>query len=195
MPTGPIDVVSRPTTSDYVWNAAALTRSSLLATSLGTFATVTAGLALVVAGDLLSIIVLLGGLSLLTGLFVVPFIWWPIHQRRDLVLAPVHVVADDQGITWETEASTARHDWTVFRRIRETSGAFLFDTGANVAMLLPKRGIPEADVERLRSLFVLRGVMPPKPSGLERLRPLVGVAVGLAAAVAVIAMPIVLGPP
>jgi hypothetical protein len=194
MPTDPIAVDSRPTASDYVWNTAAHFRSSLLATSLGTFTTVTATLALIVAGDLASIVILVGGLSLLSGLFVVPFIWWPIHERRDLALAPVHVVADDEGITWGTETSTARHDWTVFRRIRETSGAFVLDTGANVAMLLSKRDIAEADIERLRSLFALKGVIPPEPSGPERLRPFLGVAIGLAAAVVVIGMPIVLGP-
>jgi len=175
-----------------MWNAMALTRSSLVAIAIGTFATVAAVLSIVVTGDRGSIILLLGGLSLLTGLFVVPFMWWPIHQRRDLVLAPVHVVAEESGIALATETSSTRYDWTVFRRIRETSGAFVLDTGANVAILIAKRGVPEAEIENLRSLFVDVGTMPPPPTGLRRLRPLLGVVIGVAAIVLAVGASIVL---
>ena len=199
-PNTHIDFVSRPTTSDYVWNAMAVTRSSLVTIAVGTFATATAVVTGILTGDRVLNLpllagLLLAGLSLLTGLFVVPFIWWPIHERRDLVLAPVHFVADEEGISLATETSTARHEWSVFRRIRETPGAFVLDTGANVGILVPKRGIAEPEIGRLRSLFVAAGTMTAEPSGLERWRPLLGVALGLIATLVAFGAPMVLGSP
>jgi hypothetical protein len=192
MPLAPIDVVARPTAGDYLSNSMALTRSSMFATALGTFGTVTGFLALAVAGDAFGLIPLIGGLAFVTGLFSVPFVWWAIRQRRDLVLAPVHVIADDDGITWETDAFTTRHDWKVFRKVREMRGGFLLDTGANVAMLLSKRGIDDGDIERLRALFIAKDVMPER-SGTEWLRPLLGGALGVIAALSAIWLPVLLG--
>lgn len=186
--------VSRPTVTDYMWNAIAITRSSLISIALGTFATTSSILAIVVAGDTSSVFVLLGGLSLLTGVFVVPFVWWPIHQRRDLVLAPIDVVADERGLSFTTSTSTGRHDWSVFRRVRETSGAFIFDTGTNVAILVAKRDVSESDVARLRSLLVATGTMRPTTSSADRLRPFLGVAIGIGATAFIIVSTILLGP-
>lgn len=189
-----VTFVSRPTVSDYMWNAIAITRSSLISIALGTFATTSSILAIVVAGDTSSVFVLLGGLSLLTGVFVVPFVWWPIHQRRDLVLAPIDVVADERGLSFTTSTSTGRHDWSVFRRVRETSGAFIFDTGTNVAILIAKRDVPDGDVARLRSLLVATGTMRLSTTAAGRLRPLLGVAVGIGATAFIIVATILLGP-
>jgi hypothetical protein len=189
-----ITFVSRPSAGDYLWNAAAVMRSSAVTTAIGTFGTATAAPAIVLLGDIASIFLLLGGLSFLTGVFVVPFMWWSIHQRRDLVLAPVQVVADEAGISFTTATTTARHDWSVFRRVRERPGAFLFDTGVNVALLIATRDVADRDVRRLRSLLVATGTLRPQASGTDRLRLLVGVAVGLGAAALSIFGPLVLGP-
>ena len=186
--------VSRPTIGDYMWNAIAITRSSMVSTAIGTFATTSGLLATVLTGDISSVVVLLAGLSFLTGVFVVPFVWWPIHQRRDLVLAPVDVVADKSGVSFTTATSTGRHDWSVFRRVRETSGAFIFDTGTNVAILILKRDVAERDVAGMRSLLVATGMLRPTTTGVDRLRPLLGVAVGLGAVGLVIIGAILLGP-
>jgi hypothetical protein len=186
--------VSRPSVGDYMWNAIAISRSSLVLISVGTFATTTSALAIVLAGDTVSVLFLLVGLSLLSGVFSVPFMWWPIHRRRDLVLAPVDVVADEGGISFATATSSARHGWSVFRRVRETPRAFLFDTGVNVAILLAKRGIADGDVEALRSLLHKTGTLQSAPSGVDRLRPLLGVAIGLGAAGLVILGPLVISP-
>ncbi len=186
--------VSRPTIGDYMWNAIAITRSSMVSTAIGTFATTSGLLATVLTGDISSVVVLLAGLSFLTGVFVVPFVWWPIHQRRDLVLAPVDVVADKSGVSFTTATSTGRHDWSVFRRVRETSGAFIFDTGTNVAILVAKRDVSERDVAGLRSLLVATGTMRPPTTGVDRLRPLLGVAVGIGATAFIVIGAILLGP-
>ena len=186
--------VSRPTIGDYMWNAIAITRSSMVSTAIGTFATTSGLLATVLTGDISSVVVLLAGLSFLTGVFVVPFVWWPIHQRRDLVLAPVDVVADKSGVSFTTATSTGRHDWSVFRRVRETSGAFIFDTGTNVAILIAKRDVAERDVAGMRSLLVATGTLRPTTTGVDRLRPLLGVAVGIGATAFIVIGAILLGP-
>ena len=186
--------VSRPTIGDYMWNAIAITRSSMVSTAIGTFATTSGLLATVLTGDILSVVVLLAGLSFLTGVVIVPFVWWPIHQRRDLVLAPVDVVADKSGVSFTTATSTGRHDWSVFRRVRETSGAFIFDTGTNVAILIAKRDVAERDVAGMRSLLVATGTLRPTTTGVDRLRPLLGVAVGIGATAFIVIGAILLGP-
>jgi YcxB-like protein len=191
---GSITFVSRPTMADVIGSAVVLTRWSLFSSAAGTFACVNALFAIVVTGDRLSILFLLLGLSFLTGVFIVPFAWWALHQRRDLVLAEVEVLADDAGITLTTAASTGRHDWSVFRQVRETSGAFVLDTGAGAAVLIVKRGADAASIEGLRRLLIAAGKVPPDGRRRDLRRTVFGVAIGLAATAVLIGSAILFGP-
>jgi hypothetical protein len=165
------------TVGDLVWNSAELVRRSALIIVMGTGITVTSAIALVL-GDMVSIIFVLLGLSFLTGLFVVPFVWWSVRQRRDLVLAPVSYEIDDAGISMTTSSATTRTAWSVYRRARETSRAFVLDTGVGTAIILLKRAMDPEVLGRVRGLLRRRGLLV-EPSLRRRLRPLLWVAVGL----------------
>lgn len=165
----------------------------MVSSVLGTFGVATSLFSLLIVGDPVALVILIGGVALLSGTFIVPFVWWSIHQRRDLVLAPIEVVADASGLSVATATTTGRHDWSVFRRVRETSGAFLFDTGAGTAILLSKRGVAEADLTRLRLLLVRSGTLD-FPQGGDWSRRITGVVIGLGLTAVVIALPILLGP-
>ena len=175
---------SRPSAADVIANAAAYMRRTGIALLFGTFATVSSILGLVLAGDATSLIFLLLGLSFLSGVFAVPFVWWSVRRRRDLVLAPLDVVADEEGIGVTASYGSSRHAWSVYRRVRETDRAFLLDMGTGSAAMITKRGVPDTDVAAFRALLVRVGVLA-TPGGLRRyLRPLVWVAVGAGLALA-----------
>jgi hypothetical protein len=182
-----IRFTSRPTAADVLWNASSLMRGSAFSLTIGTFVTVTAAVAFVL-GDLFSLVFLLLGLSFLTGTFAAPFILWSIWRRRDLVLAEMEVRADDGRIAYRTAISATTQAWSVYRRARETSRAFLLDTGAGVAVLLSKRGMSPVDVAGLRAILTRNGLLVPV-GRLARLRPMAFVTLGL-----VIAAGLILGP-
>lgn len=174
-----IRFVAQPTMGDLVWHQAELMRRAALVIVFGTFVTVTSAIALAL-GDLTSIIGLLLGLSFLSGLFGVPFVWWAIHQRRDLLLAPVSFEIDDEGISMSTSRSTSRSAWSVFRRARETRRAFVLDTGAGAAAMVLKRAMGADVVDSVRARLQRLGLLR-EPTLARRLRPLVWVGVGLLA--------------
>ena len=171
----------QPTMGELIWHQAELARRSAFLIVLGTFVTVTSAFT-VFLGDVVSIIGVLLGLSMLSGLFVVPFVWWAIRQRRDLMLAPVSYEIDDAGISMSTNSSTTRSAWSVFRRARETSRAFVLDTGAGAAAVLLKRAMDPEVVVAVRARLRHLGLLD-EPTLSRRLRPLVWVAVALLLAV------------
>ena len=173
-----IRFVSQATVGDLVWHNAELVRRSAFVTVIGTFVTVISVFA-TIAGDRLSILGILLGLSFLTGLFVVPFVWWSVRQRRDLLLAPFTVEADDEGLTLTSSGATSQLAWSVYRRARETRRAFVLDTGAGTVVVLLKRAMDQTDRDAFRGLLVRLGLLPDRPTLSGRLRPLLGVAVGL----------------
>jgi hypothetical protein len=191
---GAVQFTSTPRASDVIWNAAEMVRSSILATAIGTFATTTGLLGLIVLRNPLVLPVVIVGIAFLTGLFVVPFVWWAIYRRPDLVLAPFEVSADEGGVSMVTPTTRARHEWSVFRSIRETGRAFVLDTGAGVSFSVAKRDVSDADIAGLRALVRRKGVLRPT-SGLASRRTLLGIAIGLVAAAASILAPILLSSP
>jgi hypothetical protein len=174
-----IRFVAQPSMGELIWHQAELARRAAPLIVLGTFVTVTSAITLVL-GDATSIIGLLLGLSLLSGLFAAPFVWWAVRQRRDLLLAPVTYEIDDEGISMTTSSSTARSVWSVFRRARETRRAFVLDTGAGAAIVLLKRPMGPEVVESVRERLRRRGLLL-EPTLVRRMRPLVWVGVGLLA--------------
>jgi hypothetical protein len=175
---------SAPTVGDIYWQSVAVMRRSAFSLAVGTFMTATS-LVAIVLGDRSSVVVLLVGLSLLSGLFAAPFVWWTIRQRRDLVLSPVTVEADSAGLSLTSVQATTQLRWPVFRRARETKRAFQLDTGAGAVVVVHKRGVAEADIGAFRGLLTVNGLIR-GPNPRTRLRPLVGVAVGLIGAVVLI---------
>lgn len=177
----PLRFTTTPTTSDMVWNAASLMQRSRFAMVVGGFNTTLAALGLV-RGDVVSVILLLLGLSFLTGLFVAPFVWWAIRQRRELVLAPVTFTADVGGLDIESSVSHGRQDWSVYRRANETDRAFVLDTGIGAAVVITKRGLAPASIHALRALLARVGLGRTTPDPLGSLRQVGWIIVGVAGA-------------
>lgn len=183
-PTAPgsthVRFTARPSARDLTVNAAALMRGSGLSLLFGTVLTVTS-IANILQGDqVVSVISLLLGVTFLTGAMIVPLVWWSIRRRRDLVLAPIDVDADDEGIRISAAYGTSQQSWSVYRHVRETSRAFVLDTGSGAAALLTKRGVAAADIDGFRDLVRRVGLLKPKPGLRRALRPLLWVALGLA---------------
>lgn len=183
---------AHPSTGDVVWNAATLMRRSAIMIAFGTFATATSAVA-IVEGDPTGIVFLALGLSFLTGLFVAPFVWWAVHRRRDLVLAPLDVEADTHGLSIASSYGSTQHAWSVFRSARETSRAFVLDTGIGSAALITKRGVDPGTVSAFRGHLVRAGLLRLPVTAMDRIRPLLWVGVGLAVAGALIAGPRLIG--
>jgi hypothetical protein len=182
---------SEPTSGDVLWNSASLVRRSAFTLVLGTFLMVTSALTLFL-GDLFSLIGLAIGLALLTGAMIVPFVWWSIRQRRDLVLAVLDVTADRAGLTITSTQASTRQDWSIYRRVNETSRAFLLSTGMSATVLLAKRGMSPTELDAFRALLAEVGLLRPARR-FDRIRQLVWVAVGLALAGALILAPRLIG--
>ena len=147
----------------------------------GTIITATSGFTFLI-GDAFSIIGVLLGLSFLTGVFVVPFVWWSVRQRRDLLLATTSCEVDDDGISMTSSASTTRMSWSVFRRARETNRVFVLDTGAGAAIILLKRAMGPEVTDAVRGVLTRHGLLSDSTGLARRLRPLLWYAVGLGVA-------------
>jgi YcxB-like protein len=169
---------------DILVNATALVRGSGATLALGTFMTATGIVGLALGDRLGSALVLVFGVLFLSGLLLVPFVWWSIRQRRELVLAPITIEADTEGLTVSASFATSKQSWTMYRRARETSRGFLLDIGTGASVMIAKRGIAGADILAFRELLRRAGLLT-TASLARRLRPLVWIAVGLLATVAV----------
>jgi hypothetical protein len=185
-PADPTRVVftAHPTTGDLIANAMAFTRRSAVAQTLGSFAVVTSIVGFIVLGEPVVLLFLLFGLSFLTGAFSVPFVWWTIRRRRDLVLAPVEIDADADGLSLTASYATSRQAWSVYRRVRETGRAFVMDTGAGPGAIITKRGVAPADVEAFRALLLRVGVLQVTRGASDLVRPVLWIALGAVAALA-----------
>ena len=179
---------SYPSQGDILNNAAALARRSAVSQAVGAFAT-TIAIVAIVLGEWWIVFFLAFGLLLLSGYFIVPFMWISIRKRRDLILAPVQVEADRQGVTMTTKQASVRQSWSVYRRVRETHEAFLLEIGTGAVGIIVKAGVSETDQAAFRGLLKGAGLIKPPDGILRRLRPLLWIAIGVAAAAALIAGP------
>ncbi len=179
-----------PTQGDVIRNAMAASRGSTSTVAVGTFAATVGVVTLVLATDLPLAWAppLVFGLAMLTGTFTVPFVWWTIRRRRDLILAPMEVTADAEGVELTSAVASGRQAWSIFRRARELPSAFLFETGTSLAMSIPTSGAPPAELEAFRVLLADVGLLRSTDGGDLR-QTLIGTAIGLVAAIVALAVP------
>lgn len=179
-----------PTTADLMSNAMTTTRSSTSAIAVGTFLLAIGVVALALGvRDLMAVAFpLVLGTAFLTGAFILPFMWWSIRQRRDLILAPMEVTADQHALALTAAVGSSRTEWSAFRRARELPLAFLLETGTPAAVLIMKRGASDRDLAALRDLLARVGLLQPGDSSNTR-RMALAAAFGLLAAAATIMIP------
>ena len=180
-----VSFTARPTTGDLIANSMSFMRRSAIALTIGTFAVVTSLVDFVLGADPVVLLLLLLGLSFLTGAFAAPFVWWSIRRRRDLLLAPVEIDADAEGLTLTASYATSRQAWSLFRRVRETGRAFVMDIGTGAGAIITKRGVSPADVESFRAMLVRVGLLQVSRGFRDVVRPLAWVSIGVVAALAV----------
>jgi hypothetical protein len=131
--------------------------------SVGTvaFGTLFVGMSLIplLNGDLSSIPILVVGLSFLTGVYCLPFIWWAIRRRSDLLLTRHDLTADATGIRVATATTTTQQTWPTFRRVRELTNVFTLDYGTGANGMVPKRALDAPTAERFRRLVRSVGLL------------------------------------
>jgi ADP-ribose pyrophosphatase len=97
------------------------------------------------------------GLSFLTGLFTVPFAWFAVRRRRDIVEQPIQMVADAAGITQTTPFGQGHLAWPIFARVREIGTWFFLDTGTGASQIIPKRALSPEELAIFRKLIADAG--------------------------------------
>jgi ADP-ribose pyrophosphatase len=97
------------------------------------------------------------GLSFLTGLFTVPFAWFAVRRRRDLVEQPIKLVADATGISQTTPFAQGHLAWPTFARVREIGNWFFLDTGTGASQIIPKRVLSPEELATFRKLIADAG--------------------------------------
>jgi hypothetical protein len=127
-----VHVTFQLSVADYRSAVIELTQQSVPSVAFGTLVAAMSVIP-ILGGDLFSIVALLFGLSLLTGVYCLPFIWWAIRKRSDLLLSRQELTADIRGIRTATPTTTTEQTWPTLRRVREITNVFLLDygTGAN----------------------------------------------------------------
>jgi YcxB-like protein len=177
-----IHVVYQLSGADYRSATIELTQQSVGTVAFGT---VFVGMAVIplLNGDLSSIPVLVFGLSLLTGVYCLPFIWWAIRRRSDLMLSRHDLTADEIGIRVATPTTTTQQTWSTFRRVRELTDVFTLDYGTGANGMVPKRALDAATAERFRIVVRSVGLLeqPPRWGNFVR-----GIGLGALLAVAVV---------
>jgi hypothetical protein len=153
-----IHFVYQLTGADYRSATIELTQQSVGTVAFGT---VFVGMALIpfLNGDLSSIPILVGGLCFLTGVYFLPFIWWAIRRRSDLLLSRHDVTADALGIRVATATTTTQQTWSTFRRVRELTHVFTLDYGTGANGMVPKGALDAPTAESFRSLVRSVGLL------------------------------------
>jgi hypothetical protein len=105
------------------------------------------------------ILLTLFAISLVTGLFIVPFVafaWW---RRRDLLRQPTRLIATRDGVDYRNAMVQSHLSWPTFTRLRETSRFFLLETGVQT-LFLPKRALGPDQLGTFRRLLAEAGFGP-----------------------------------
>jgi hypothetical protein len=174
-----VSVRYRPTRYDYISASTAAARTSTPTVALGTYL-VAIGIIPLLGGDLGGLAGIAFGVSIASGLYCVPFIWWAVSRRPDLMLGEYELNANSGTIEIATATTRTQQSWTTFRRIRELPDAFFLDYGTGAAGLIPKRAFEGGSLTTFRDLASAAGKFDRSPAWR---RTALGGAIGVAAAV------------
>lgn len=167
-----------PTLSELIKANAALGRAGVVVNGFGGYAAMWTAIGLM-AGAPLPVLLptTIFAIAGLTGYYCAPVLWYAVWRRRDLVITPVTVTLDSDGVEARTASASGRQAWSFYRRARDLGDSVALEAGASIAMLLLTRGLPAADRSRLTRMLREHGLI--RPSTLfERARPFVAIGIG-----------------
>jgi ADP-ribose pyrophosphatase len=144
--------------AQFLGAIAVLSRHSRGAVLFGAVLTVMSLFALYIGVDISGwLLTLIFGILIVTGLFPVPFAWFAVRRRRELIEEPVDVVVDASGVARRSPSSQSHVSWDAFVRVREIGGWFFLDTGAGANYPVPKLAFSPEDLAAFRKLIADAG--------------------------------------
>jgi hypothetical protein len=182
LPTSEVTVRFRPTVSDYISASLRMSRSSVATVTLGAWS-VAIGVIPALDGELFGFFSVALGLLFLTGVYCLPFIWYAVRRRPDLMLGEYEFHADSVGIRVTMPTTRTEQTWATFKRVRELPDVFLLDYGTGASGVIPRRAFDPPALAAFRNLAKAAGKLE-GPPGWDRT--LLGLAIGVVAAVAFI---------
>ena len=89
-------------------------------------------------GDVIPAVALLAfATAILTGVFIVPFVWFQTRRRPEVFREPWELEVDARGLRFRTPLAAGVYPWSAFTRIRERSGFIYLESGMGVAQVIP----------------------------------------------------------
>jgi ADP-ribose diphosphatase len=110
-------------------------------------------------GDPVSVVLMVLGLSMLTGWFAAPFAWFQARSRPDLVSAEWRLTADERGLHVASAMINGLNLWPTFRVAHETREFFFLDIAAGQSLVIPKRSFSPTDLATFYRLLDRHGLL------------------------------------
>ena len=158
-------------------------RRSDLAFGIGVAGIIAGGVALAVGDRGTVWFPMLLGLSFVTGVFGVPFVWFAIRRQQGLIGARIEDDIDGSGIHERTPLVDARITWDLYREVVEARDVIYLVSATGVGFL-PKRAFTRDQLDAFRALVATKGLVR-RPRILRRIAVTV-VVVAVLAAIAVV---------
>jgi hypothetical protein len=135
------------------------TRRSNLMRATGAGMVVLASVGALTVGDPVSVVMIVVGLSIVTGWFASPFVWYQARRRPDLVGAEWRLTADDNGLRVASAQVNGSNLWSAFRVVHETREFFFLDTNSGLNLVIPKRVFSPTDLASFYRLLGGHGLL------------------------------------
>jgi hypothetical protein len=146
----PIEVAYRLAPAEYGRAMIEMVQQSVGSVAIGSAFVVMGGWTFL-NGDSVSLVLVLFGLAMASGLYCVPFILWAVRRRPDLLLGQHEVRVDGDGVAVTTATTSARQSWATFKRLRELTDVILLDYGTGANAMLPLRVFDADALARFRA--------------------------------------------
>jgi ADP-ribose pyrophosphatase len=153
----------RMTLRETILASAQGTGRSKLIRAMGIGVVLLASFGALTVGDPFSLIMVFVGLTMVTGWFSLPFVWYQARRRPDLVSAEWQLIADENGMRVSSEQVNGSHLWSAFRVVHETRQFFFLDTNSGLNVIIPKRVFSPTDLATFYRLLESHGLLKGRP--------------------------------
>jgi hypothetical protein len=180
----PITVEYTLTVGDVARAGMDAARHSMTAAAFGAFMIISGTLG-AMFGDLVSILILLLGIGILTGLLPGAVMTVMVRRRAAAFLRPITLEIDGAGVTTTMPGSAGRTAWSLFRSVRVSGSTLLFDYGTGASFIAPRRAFDPGRLDLFRQLARAAGVLDERSALWPTVK---GVALALVASVVLFAL-------